>query len=110
MHVLFEPELELPKCISFPILVLKSCDFRAGAAKVNFLYFPYDACTEKLRLSSQSCQSARSLLQVATAIKHRCRKDEGLTMCKWITLADTHADIYAVRQVQLMGVPGVPYP
>ena len=61
---------ELPKCVSFTTHVLKSCDFRGGAAKVYFLYY---TCTdklrpssraakvyllvEKLRLSSRSCQS-----------------------------------------------------
>ena len=35
-------------------LVLKSCDFRAGAAKVYFLYCTR---TDKLRPSSRSCQS-----------------------------------------------------
>ena len=36
------------------LLVLKSCGFRAGAAKVYFLYC---TCTDKLRPSSRSCQS-----------------------------------------------------
>ena len=40
-------------CQSVLRILLKSCDFPAGAAKVYFVY----TCTEKLRLSSWTCQN-----------------------------------------------------
>ena len=52
-------EPELPKCASFSTLVLKSCGFRAGAAKVYLFYY---TCPELWRLSSRSCQSVLPLL------------------------------------------------
>ena len=55
----FEPELR--ECVSFTTRVLQSCDFRAGAPGVRFLYY---ACTTKLRLSSRSSGSAFPLLRV----------------------------------------------
>ena len=52
-------ELEMRKCTSRTRLVLQSCDFRAGAAEV---YFLYQTCTTKLRLSSWSCGSVLRVL------------------------------------------------
>ena len=46
---IFQPELR--KCTLRTTVVLKSCDFPTGAAKVFFAYFG----TEKLRYSSRSC-------------------------------------------------------
>ena len=76
-NTLWQLQLKGPKCVSFTTHVLKSCDFRGGAAKVYFLYY---TCTdklrpssraakvyllvEKLRLSSRSCQSVFPLLHL----------------------------------------------
>ena len=56
------------------LLALKSCDFRAGAAKAYFIYyeqllaakmyFVHYTCTEKLRLSSRNCQSVLRILHL----------------------------------------------
>ena len=54
---------ELPKCVSLTTHVLKSCDFRGGAAKVYFLYY---TCTDKLRPSIRSCQSVSPWLRLSS--------------------------------------------
>ena len=55
----FEPELR--EHVSFTTAVLQSCDFRARAPGVCFLYY---GCTTKLRLSSQSLGSTFPLLRL----------------------------------------------
>ena len=55
----FAPELR--EYDSFTTLVLQSCDFRAGAPGVRFLYY---ACTTKLRLSRRSSGSTIPLLRL----------------------------------------------
>ena len=55
----FEPELR--EHVSFTTAVLQSCDFRARAPGVCFLYY---GCTTKLRLSSQSSGSTFPLLRL----------------------------------------------
>ena len=52
------------------IPVLKSCDFRAGAAKVHVLYYTF---TEKLRLSSRSCQSALTCAEKLRLSSRSCQ-------------------------------------
>ena len=49
------------KCILCTTFVLNRCDFPAGAAKMHFVCY---TCTEKLRLSSWSCQSALCVLHL----------------------------------------------
>ena len=54
----FEPELR--ESVSLTTAVLESCDFRAGAPGVRFLYY---GCTTKLRLSTRNPGNTFSLLQ-----------------------------------------------
>ena len=70
---IFEPEL--PEYTSRTTFALKSCDFRARAARVHFAcYFR----TQKLRFSSPNCQSAfRVLLSYLTPGKPSCWKKWG---------------------------------
>ena len=49
------------KCTSRTRLELQSCDFRAGAAEV---YFVYQTCTTKMRFSSWSCGSVLRVLDL----------------------------------------------
>ena len=55
----FEPELR--EYVFFTTAVLHSCEFRAGAPGLRFLYY---GCTTKLRLSSRSSGSTFSLLRL----------------------------------------------
>ena len=62
----FEPELR--ENVFFTTAALQSCDFRAGAPGVRFLYY---GSTTKLRLSSRSSGSTFSLLQLYYILSSR---------------------------------------
>ena len=68
---------------------VKSCDFRAGAAKMYFIYYTI-TCTEKQRLSSRSCQSVhRILLKI-------CDFPAG-TLCATLVLKSCHFPAAAAK-------------